>query len=117
MKKAIAGYVKKYGRIYDEAVLQSYTLKVRTLTAKNYLDNKHLINPNNYPRGTGDGFWHVDHVVPIIWGFLNGTSAELVADVSNLQMLPALENLQKGRKASEDDCQRMLETMNLALAD
>lgn len=44
--------------------------------------------------------WHIDHVVPIAYGFRNSIPPEVIADISNLRMMPAEENRKKGTKYS-----------------
>lgn len=49
--------------------------------------------PGYERRGQG---WHLDHVVSIRAAFLAGWPVEKCAHFTNLQMLPAMENLRKG---------------------
>jgi hypothetical protein len=42
--------------------------------------------------------YHIDHKVSIWFGFKNGIPAEKIACIDNLRMLPAKENMLKGRK-------------------
>lgn len=77
-----------------------YYKKVQRLTEKNYRNNKHIINPNNHSRTCTkivDGY-QLDHIMPIHYGFLNNIPVHVVADISNLQMLPWRDNLSKGCK-------------------
>lgn len=77
-----------------------YNIAVRTLTAQIYRKNKHTINPHNYTRSSkGDGY-HLDHIIPVSYGYMNNIKIEDIACVSNLQMLPWRENLQKHAKYS-----------------
>lgn len=95
MKVALDGFMDKYAVDYDLDKMHDFRKKVRGLTEKVYKSNKHLINPNDLPRGRNTGY-HVDHIVPIIECFKRGWTAEQAADVSNLQMLPWMDNLSKG---------------------
>lgn len=46
--------------------------------------------------------YHLDHIVPISYGFLNGIPPEEIADISNLRFIPWLENIQKSNKLLEE---------------
>ena len=93
--KALEKYIEKYAIDYDLDKANDYRRLVRRMTEQTYKKNKHVINPNNLPRGRNTGY-HLDHVVPIIECFKQGWPAEEAADVSNLQMLEWTENLSKG---------------------
>lgn len=73
-----------------------YRNKTRTLTRKVYNENKHLINPKNLPRKIRQ--YELDHIVPVMYGFMNDIPEELISSVDNLQMLPMSENRQKSFK-------------------
>lgn len=95
MAKALEGYVEKF-HIDNVEEFDDYTRHVRKLTEQTYKKNKFEINPLNLKRGIRT--YHLDHKVPIIQGFLQGIPAEVIAAKENLQILPALSNLSKGRK-------------------
>jgi hypothetical protein len=44
---------------------------------------------------------HIDHKISIWYGFKNGISPEVVADIKNLRMLPYKENLRKGIRCEQ----------------
>lgn len=46
----------------------------------------------------GHGTYHLDHIYPISRGFENNISPLVIADISNLQMLPWRENILKSDK-------------------
>ena len=50
--------------------------------------------PNFDKRGIKS--WHLDHVLSISEAFRRGLPAETVAHISNLRMIPAKENMDKG---------------------
>jgi hypothetical protein len=84
---------------------KQYSYTARTLTERNYRSNKHTINPNNYTRATsGDGY-HLDHIMPVIYGFCNDIPPEEIAAVNNLQMLPWRDNISKGGKYDPNSTQ------------
>lgn len=93
--KALEKYIEKYGINYDLEVMKDYRRKVRGLSEVTYKNNKHIINPLNLPRGLTEGY-HLDHIIPIIECFKRGWTPEEAAEISNLQMLTAEDNLTKG---------------------
>jgi hypothetical protein len=68
---------------------------VSALTEETYRNFKHIINPNNLPRGRAgvQGAYHLDHFVPTRYCFDNNIPPEVCADASNLQMLGWRENV------------------------
>lgn len=74
-----------------------YRNQVSMMTEKVYREFKDEINPNNFLRARAgiEGAYHLDHIVSVKEGFEKGIPAEVIADKSNLQMLPWLENLLK----------------------
>lgn len=46
----------------------------------------------------GFATFHVDHKIPIVYGFKNGIAPEVIGHINNLQILQAACNLQKGTK-------------------
>ena len=98
-QKAMAGYIEKYG--LDEKArtdLRAYTRKVRGISEKTYRDNIDAINPERHPRLLGNQGWHLDHRVAIVECFRQGWPPEKAGSLDNLQMLPAGENMSKGRR-------------------
>ena len=72
-----------------------YRSKVDSLTTTIYRNNKHIINPDNLPRGIAgeDGKYHLDHIVPARFCFENNIPIEMCAHVDNLQMLYWRDNV------------------------
>ncbi len=98
MIAARKGYKEKYG--IDESRIgewNTYRRVTRSLTAKTYRENESEINPGALQRGMKT--YHLDHIVPIIFGFLNNIPPAEIARKENLQLLPAKENLSKARKS------------------
>jgi len=58
---------------------------------------KEQINPNNLQLGKAgiDGAHQIDHIVSVREGFEKGKSVEDIADPTNLQILPWLDNIRK----------------------
>lgn len=94
---ATAAYVAKYG-LSEERLKEweGYRSHVRHLTEQTYRLHKDTINPLDLPRGLTT--YHLDHKFPIIEGFLQGHPPEMIARLQNLQLLPATQNLMKGRR-------------------
>lgn len=76
---------------------KKYAKQVHGLSQKIYEQNKHIINPNNYPRTLCgvEGGWQLDHITPIKECFEKGLSPQEAAQVSNLRMLPWKNNLMR----------------------
>lgn len=74
-----------------------YQSKVTSLTRRNYSENMHTINPNNYPFGKAgvDGAYHLDHILPMRWCFDNEIPVEQCAAVENLRVIPWMDNVSK----------------------
>lgn len=96
MSKAMEAFIEKYGRDFDVTLWEEYRTKVRRLTEKTYKAHRLEINPLNLKRGVHT--YHLDHKMPIIDGFLQGIPAEQIAAKENLQILPAFDNLSKGKR-------------------
>lgn len=81
----------------NKSEFKAYKYKVIQLSEKTYVENKELINPNNYPRTLCgvEGGYQLDHIFPIKRAFEKGWSEEKTSDIYNLQMLPWKINNQK----------------------
>lgn len=77
---------KKIRTEYDD-----YRNAVRRLTNTNKF---HIPGIENRGKHT----MHIDHIYPIVQGFLNKIPPELISDIKNLQMLDAIENKKKNGK-------------------
>ena len=99
MAFAMAAFVAKYGITEAQMVeYERYCKKVRTLSDKVYKENITEINPLGLKRGQRSEDYHLDHIMAIIEGFVQGLTPEFMARKENLQMLLAKDNLSKGRK-------------------
>jgi len=75
---------------------EDYKAKVRFLTNINFYKYYYQINPKNLKRGKYD--YHLDHIYPVVEGYKNKISPEIIAAPENLQMLHWRKNLEKGGK-------------------
>lgn len=77
---------------------QKYSGKARWLTEKTYVEYKHMINENNHPRTLCgvEGGYQLDHIISLKNAYELGISPEVISQPGNLEMLPWLENRQKG---------------------
>lgn len=82
---------------------QRYKSKVTKLSKISYKNNKHKINPNDLPTGKAgtEGAYHLDHIVPVRYCFVNYIPEETCAHPDNLQMLGWLENIGSRDKLKE----------------
>jgi NUMOD3 motif len=90
------------GRIINPDIkeFKRYKGRVHRLSSKNYIENIHIINPNNYPRTRCgiEGGYQLDHIMSVKKCFDNGISEEDASRLENLQLLPWKDNLNKGEK-------------------
>lgn len=77
-----------------------YRSKVSLLSEKQYVKYKDILNPENHPRTLAgvEGGYQLDHVKSIYQCWSEGISPEEASAVDNLQMLPWIDNLKKGKK-------------------
>lgn len=76
---------------------KKYRSAVTKHTRVTYKANIVTINPLNLPFGRcgTDGAYQLDHIIPVRYGFDNGIPPEQLANVSNLRVIPWLENVVK----------------------
>lgn len=55
---------------------------------------------------------HIDHKYSIWQGFLNKIDPKTIANISNLCMLPYLDNMKKGVKCSDKSCLHSVEQVD-----
>lgn len=82
-----------------------YSRKVHKLTKKLYEQHYDIINPNGYKRGIAgeEGAYHLDHIIPIKYGYENKIPPEDIARIENLQMLPWKTNVVKSSNYEENE--------------
>ncbi len=101
---ALKAYIEKFGRKYDLSLWEDYKSIVGQLSDANFKAHGSVINPAGHKRGRLDlnlDAWHLDHKIPIIECFKNGWDVHEAAAITNLQMLPARENLSKSKRLDE----------------
>ena len=76
-----------------------YQKECRKLTELCYKENKEIINPNNLKRGRAgiEGAYHLDHIISVEFGYIYNIPPEVIADISNLQLIPWEENCKKNK--------------------
>ncbi|OYT14918.1 MAG: hypothetical protein B7C24_15785 [Bacteroidetes bacterium 4572_77] len=94
----------KSQRIHNRDMLEKiewYRAIVKEYSNENYSNYIKQINPNRFPRSFRE--YHLDHIYTVIDGFNNGILPQIIANPTNLQMLPMSENI---RKHSRSDITR-----------
>jgi hypothetical protein len=89
---------------------EKYYKKVRYLTEKQPLYLLENFEKRSRHSKNQDPF-HLDHIIPICYGWLNNIPPQVIADLSNLRFIPASENIAKSsyhegtkwRTNAEDD--------------
>tara|TARA_R110000868_G_scaffold85500_1_gene240506 strand:+ start:327 stop:923 length:597 start_codon:yes stop_codon:yes gene_type:complete len=84
----------------DKTAFQEYSRRVRWLSEKVYVNNKHLLNPDDLPRtlcGIDEGY-QLDHKMSIKKAFDLGIPEHKAASINNLQLLSWTENRSKSHK-------------------
>ncbi|QMP83884.1 MAG: hypothetical protein [Caudoviricetes sp.] len=78
---------------------KQYQREVGKLTEENYAKNIEIINPDRVPRTLAgvSGGYQLDHKISVRYGFDNNIEISVIASPENLQMLPWLENVKKGK--------------------
>jgi len=84
-------------RNYQTSEYAKYSQKVRRLTENTYVQFYHIINPNGFPRTLCgvEGGYQVDHFISVRECFDSGISEEDCSSLTNLEMIPWRENLDR----------------------
>jgi hypothetical protein len=90
---------KENGHIYkwsekELECIQLYRSAVTYYTKKTYETHRQTINPDNLDRGMHTN--HIDHIFPVIKGWLNDVDPKLISHPKNLKLLSSEENRSKG---------------------
>ena len=77
-----------------------YKREVHRLSQLTYKNNIDTINPGRLPRTIAgvSGGYQLDHIISVKEGFINNIPTDELSHVSNLRMLPWIENLKRNRK-------------------
>jgi hypothetical protein len=84
----------------ERTLWQAYKKLTRSLTEKEYEQHKSTINPNNYTRGIHE--YHLDHIVPIWYGFVHDIPVELLSRRENLRMLWCKDNHRRSKSIIDE---------------
>lgn len=76
-----------------------YYKRVWELTENSFKENKSRLE-NGDKRGFKQ--YHIDHIIPIAYGYKNNIPAETIAHIDNLRMLYHKENMIKGAKITKE---------------
>jgi hypothetical protein len=77
-----------------------YKFLVDYYTTVSYKKYKNIINPSNLMRGIKK--FHLDHILPKIYGFEHNIDPKKISHFKNLQMLTSVENKQKNAKVDNE---------------
>lgn len=77
-----------------------YKFLVEYYTTISYRKYRNVINPTNLPRGLKK--FHIDHILPKIYGFEHNIDPRKISHFMNLQMLTSVENKQKNAKVENE---------------
>jgi len=72
-----------------------YYIKVWAITESQPLSKLRNSNKRGWRK------FHLDHIVSISHGFLNGLSPEQIGSITNLRFIPWKDNIKKGHKMTE----------------
>lgn len=89
----------KNGTMSDPSLkteFEKYYSKVKSITEKNYKKYKNIIDPENLR----SVYFHLDHKISILFGFITNIHPDIISHHLNLQILPRPENLKKKAKCS-----------------
>lgn len=76
-----------------------YYLRVWCITEQQPL---HVLKNHEKRCFRGANCWHLDHIVPISYGFYNNISPEKIGHISNLRFIRSTVNMRKGHKLTTE---------------
>jgi len=89
---------------FDETELSSWKLYcqlVTKITSRNIYLFKHILDPDNLRnRSHGSSRYEIDHMFSKYYGFKNNIPPYIIGDISNLVLIPYLNNRVKSKKCS-----------------
>jgi len=80
----------------DPEKWNQYKKLVEYYSNLSYKKYKNIINPNNYKRGIKE--FHLDHIIPKVYGFEHDIDPKRIGHYVNIQMLTSTENNKKHAK-------------------
>lgn len=84
-----------------------YKREVRYLSEQCYASSKHIINPSDKKRGFKD--YHLDHIIPMWYGFTRNIPAHILAKAENLRFLFWKENYKRSKTKIDDEGKKLLQ--------
>jgi hypothetical protein len=93
----------------DRTKWEKYKNRVRMLTERTYKQNKSNINPNELSRNRTD--YHLDHIIPIWYGFLNNIIPEILAHIKNLRIISQTDNNSRSKTILTENEHILLQEM------
>ncbi len=62
----------------------------------------HVLRNHNHRCFKGINCYHLDHIVPIVYGFYNNIPPEKIGSISNLRFIRSTVNMRKGHKLTTE---------------
>lgn len=92
---------------------ESYRQIVRMLTERTYKQHLTEINPNGHNRATRE--YHLDHIIPIWYGFINDILPITLALKENLRIIRWSNNLKRSKTTLTEEEQILLHQLEASL--
>lgn len=81
---------------YDFKDKNEYKTKLKQYRKKvQYFTNKQPLNQLLNYKERGRNKFHLDHIIPVLYGFLHNIEPEVIGDIRNLRFIPYKSNLKK----------------------
>lgn len=68
----------------------------------------HLLGKHKKRCFKGSSCYHLDHICPIIEGYINKIPPEVIGHIKNLRFIPASSNIKKGSKVTKSRLQETI---------
>jgi hypothetical protein len=115
MEKRIKSLIESYYGVSYEEYKQTIFIEKSRYYCEVWRHTKqqplHLLE--NYDKrgriGLSDDAYHIDHIIPISYGFKHKINPSIIGNIRNLQMLPARENTEKGDKYEGENNQETVQ--------
>ena len=92
---------------------KTYRGQVRYWTEQEYATNSATINPHSLPRGIRQ--YHIDHIVPLWYGFINDIDPKLLSKKENLRIIWYKDNLVRKKDTLDEIGESTLHILNTLL--